>query len=729
MAYLAGIHDMEVVSIAGQLVLQTASGALGGTTSFTFAEGTVAQYQMQAAYPTISRLYSQVSYAGTTQLLSMVRLDNVIALADDGKPGGATGTPIFIHNSGFIGNQVTMLAVQLGPDTFVYSSLYGDAGLSLYRLTAPGVLTPLGTLADTAGMYLGDVSAMASARIGGRQFLFTASGLENGITCLEVAADGTLAPRSTVDQNSNLFVSGLTSLETAVVGADTFLVATAAGSASITVTRVLPDGRMRVVDHVMDTTDTRFAGATVLEVVHAGDRVFVLVAGSDDGISLFSLLPGGRLISLGSIDDSAATCLQNVSAISAVVVGAEIQIFVTSGSEAGISQFRVDLAQMGQTIYAAGPGGSIAATGADDVLAGGAGDDVLFGGGGDDILLDGAGADVMTGGAGADIFLMTYDNLFDRIADFQVGIDKLDLSAWPLLYDAAQISITSTGTGAMLVFGSEVLELVSITNSPIAVGQLVTPDLLNLMRQFGLLEGPGLVLNGTAGSDLMIGAAGQDMFHGTAGGDWMSGGGGFDTVMFDGNIGPMVLDLSFPDRNLGDAQWDSYDSIEKFCGSLGNDRMAGNGLANQLCGGSGRDILKGRQGADLLAGEDGSDRIMGGKGADTLTGGAGTDSFVFVRPKDSATGASGHDLITDFQPGRDHINLASLDANLLAAGDQAFHFITARGFSGQAGEVRFVWQLAQGLTWIEADRNGDGSADLLIELTGLKHLTAQDFYL
>ena len=108
MAYLATIQDMEIVSVAGQTVLQTASGSLGGTTTFTIAEGTIAQFQAQAACPTISRLYSQVPYGGSTLLLSIVRLDNVIALADDGRPGGATGTPVSIHNSGFIGDQMTM---------------------------------------------------------------------------------------------------------------------------------------------------------------------------------------------------------------------------------------------------------------------------------------------------------------------------------------------------------------------------------------------------------------------------------------------------------------------------------------------------------------------------------------------------------------------------------------------------------------------------------------------
>lgn len=729
MAYLATIQDMEIVSVAGQTVLQTASGSLGGTTTFTIAEGTIAQFQAQAACPTISRLYSQVPYGGSTLLLSIVRLDNVIALADDGRPGGATGTPVSIHNSGFIGDQMTMLAVKFGPDTFVYASRYGDAGLAMYRVSAPAVLTPIGNLIDDSELFLGDVTAMASGRIGSRQFLFTASGAENGITCLEIGSDGRLSPISTVDQDSNLFVSGLSGLETATVGAETYLLATAAGSSSVSVVKISPTGQMQVVDQVMDASDSRFAGATVLKVVHAGGRVFVLVAGSDDGITLFTLLPGGRLMSLGSLEDSAAACLQNVSTISAVAFGSEIQVFATSGSEPGISQFRVDLAPIGLTIHAPATGGSIAGTALDDLLVGRAGGDAVFGGGGDDIILDGAGADLLTGGSGADTFLMTYDNIFDRVMDFQVGVDRLDLSAWPLLYSAAQITITSTATGAMLIFGEEALELVSDSQRPIAVGQLLTPDLLNLMRQFGLLDGPGLVLDGTAGSDLMIGAAGHDVFRGTAGGDWLSGGGGFDVVIFDRSSEKLVLDLIFSGRNRGNAQWDSFDSIERFCGSDGKDKLAGSAFANQLFGGPGGDILKGRSGEDLLVGESGRDIIAGGKGADTLTGGNGQDVFIFKRPKDSVTGLSGHDLITDFKPGADRLNLASLDANLLLAGNQAFHLVEGKAFTGQAGELRIVKDTARQMTRVDADLDGDRTADLRIELSGLTTLTPEDFFL
>lgn len=69
-----------------------------------------------------------------------------------------------------------------------------------------------------------------------------------------------------------------------------------------------------------------------------------------------------------------------------------------------------------------------------DWLDGADGDDYLDGGDGDDVLIGGTGSDVLFGGSGSDIFMISagesgVGSLADCIADFSVGIDKLDLSS------------------------------------------------------------------------------------------------------------------------------------------------------------------------------------------------------------------------------------------------------------------------------------------------------------
>lgn len=65
----------------------------------------------------------------------------------------------------------------------------------------------------------------------------------------------------------------------------------------------------------------------------------------------------------------------------------------------------------------------------DDRVEGGAGDDVVDGGLGDDILSGGSGFDMLTGGFGTDVFAFARGETgYDRIVDFEFGVDKIDIS-------------------------------------------------------------------------------------------------------------------------------------------------------------------------------------------------------------------------------------------------------------------------------------------------------------
>lgn len=69
-----------------------------------------------------------------------------------------------------------------------------------------------------------------------------------------------------------------------------------------------------------------------------------------------------------------------------------------------------------------------------DLIVGGDGNDTLVGGDGADTLVGGQGVDIMYGGDGAEHFVFSNKNKStpgtpDRIADFQRGIDKIDLSS------------------------------------------------------------------------------------------------------------------------------------------------------------------------------------------------------------------------------------------------------------------------------------------------------------
>jgi Ca2+-binding RTX toxin-like protein len=151
----------------------------------------------------------------------------------------------------------------------------------------------------------------------------------------------------------------------------------------------------------------------------------------------------------------------------------------------------------------------------------------------------------------------------------------------------------------------------------------------------------------------------------------------------------------------------------------------GNALDNHITGNSGNNKLSGLDGADLLDGGTGNDTLVGGLGADLLTGGAGADRFVYSAVADSTLAQL--DVIQDFIHAADTIDIATIDANAAKKGDQAF------AFGGQNSSVianSVTWYESGGNTFVQADVNGNTTADLTLELTGINlHLTASDFWL
>ncbi len=166
------------------------------------------------------------------------------------------------------------------------------------------------------------------------------------------------------------------------------------------------------------------------------------------------------------------------------------------------------------------------------------------------------------------------------------------------------------------------------------------------------------------------------------------------------------------------------DNALNLTGSAGGDALYGDYHNN---------ILTGQSGADALLGGAGNDRLEGGLDTDRLAGGTGADIFVFASLNDSRLGALRSDgakflpdIIADFASGTDKIDLSALDAVSGVAGNQAFSFIGASAFSGQAGQLRF--DIHGGRAFIYADVDGNGHADLqIIAVTPL--LQASDFIL
>lgn len=109
-----------------------------------------------------------------------------------------------------------------------------------------------------------------------------------------------------------------------------------------------------------------------------------------------------------------------------------------------------------------------------DRLWGRQGNDQLFGGQGDDRLIGGLGADRLTGGAGADVFVFAPGDGRDRITDFAVGEDHLDLSAYDFAsLTEARAHFADQGSDLLFALGTDQILLRGLSLAALQEGDLL----------------------------------------------------------------------------------------------------------------------------------------------------------------------------------------------------------------------------------------------------------------
>ena len=101
-----------------------------------------------------------------------------------------------------------------------------------------------------------------------------------------------------------------------------------------------------------------------------------------------------------------------------------------------------------------------------------------------------------------------------------------------------------------------------------------------------------------------------------------------------------------------------------------------------------------------------------------MTGNGGADTFVFRDSAESAPGAP--DRILDFVAGTARIDLARIDANSLADGNQAFSWIGSGAYGGPGAETAGELRACQSDSdwFVEGGAGGDGLADFVLQVTG-----------
>ncbi len=644
---VVGVMDLDVVQTTAGTYLFAATRGDGWLTAFELGANAgdtneVDSWSISSSYLQLESTdieIRQISGTGFELYLAGLDSDALQGVSvTAGQVSGIFGSATSITESGFDAGDITEMA------------LWSDATGGLVAIRGGGLAqitftsgTQMGIESVGQGTAMNDrvASDIVTATHGGQTVAVVSYGADNTVSLFRMAGDGQMQHMADLNVDHGFWAEQPGAMTT-VIGADgaLYVVVTASGSGSLSVLAIDADGGdMRIVDHVLDTLDTRFDDASYVDTVTINGQEFVVAAGTDSGISLFVMLNGGRLQHVETVAGSLDSPLNNISGIEAVDTDNGARLFVTTQSAPYLVEYEITADAPGETQVASSGGGTLNGTDGDDILNGADGADLLQGGAGNDILIDGEGSDTLRGDTGADVFVFTQDDAIDVILDYQPGEDRIDISALGVVGGVENLIVSSTSLGAELRYGTSVIEVRSANGASLSAADfngdaiivgnrpptdpsayvVDDPDIPPLhppTETAGLqpvapiwIDAPSFDLPDPLGS--VQGGAGSEQANGTDGDDVIFGNAGNDTIV----------------------------------GDLGNDSLSGDGGEDLIDSGAGQDIVFGGIGFDTIFGQDGSDTIVGGESADSLYGGDQDDILIGGAGFDQLFGGAGNDSL------------------------------------------------------------------------------------
>lgn len=678
-ASTTGIQGLEILTTGQGTFLYGVTGNGGGLASYAISGGQLASEVDLEVFAGSVELTegtgaTLVSENGSTYLLHNGTLGTSMGLTELNSDG-TLGTTQTLYQQG-VENPGAMTALDVANGFVIYAA-YGEQREIGAFLADSGGIQGQGPGSNS---LIQGVSDLETVTIGTNKYLFAASNTEHRVATLTVnSTTGEITETATMGADEGVGVAGISALAQAELNGTHYLLAASAISSTLTVFEIASDGTLTAVDHVLDTLTTRFGNASAIDVQTVGDRVYVMVGGGDDGVSYFTLLPNGQLVHLETMVASGSYAPGDTVAITSVQMGDEIQYF--SGAETGsnIMQLSYDIAGLGGTLTAAAGGQTVTGSNDHELIFGQDGNDTLNGSGGRDMIFDGAGSDMLTGGNARDHFVLAADGAADTITDFEVGIDKIDLSAWHMLYHVDQLGYEMTWDGAILTYLDEVLIVKSRDFNPLSLAELFPGGFsgpqrppLELATDEVVIYGTASdeVFNGATGNDWIDGAGGNDTLSGDTGDDQIFGGDGDDTIYggrghdsIDGGEGNDWIDSGHEDDTIwGGGQRDTifagkgndtvYGGLGRDTVTLGDgddvfydDEQTGYQGGDWIKAGDGNDSIYGLGGDETIYGDDGSDLIYGGDGLDKIYGGSGRDNIYGGEGDDTVWGGDGRDVV------------------------------------------------------------------------------------
>jgi 6-phosphogluconolactonase (cycloisomerase 2 family) len=325
------------------------------------ADGTLASVENVADDATLLLdgllAFATLEAYGTTYLFSAAVTDNGVSVFEVGNDGGLTNLFNVTDNATFgIQNAQALTAASVDGTPYLFVGGPFD-GLSVFSLAANGSLTHVQTVRDDATSRIWGIVNATTVEVDGATYLFAAGTNDHGFSVYSVASTGHLSHVAAYADGGALELFGAYGLATAVVDGTPYLFVTGADDDGVSVFSVASDGALTNVFNVTDTAGMRLDGAVSVDTLEIGGATYLLVAGNENGFSVFSVASDGALTHVQSVADTDETYLTGLGKVSTATIDGTPFAFITAQSDDAVSSFEFDLPP---SLEITGPGGPVA---------------------------------------------------------------------------------------------------------------------------------------------------------------------------------------------------------------------------------------------------------------------------------------------------------------------------------------------------------------------------------
>lgn len=303
------IRDLVLLETSGTPVVLATTGPGGGMLSLRFENGLLQEFDQlifsDAVRSVISGFSALLVQGSHSHVVLGASAQGEIVSYEFQADGGlmalsSPSLPVHVLNSGPV--------IATSAQGYIYT-MTGEGWLQGFREVSDGYQV-VATHTDTSESYAADPVVLEVVRVGGTEYLVSLSQSDVGVSMFRIdPQNGALSVADAVGVSSGLgLLSNPTDLQTVTVDGTVYAIVSSASDSAeggaLTVVSIGTGGVMQVTDYILDSRETRFGGAHTVEVIQVGGWTYVVAGGGDAGLSLFTLMPEGRLLHLDTIEDT-----------------------------------------------------------------------------------------------------------------------------------------------------------------------------------------------------------------------------------------------------------------------------------------------------------------------------------------------------------------------------------------------------------------------------------------